>query len=176
MTSTAGRCAQSKTSAGRVDTNALLNHEGRLHPLRQIRYPLRVRKEADDGVLAWVEIDQNELTLIAGGDGCRTDVGHLPGQVGTAGAQQIGCRETGRKTEHQHLVVFVGVIGPAQDDVRTRDRRLIQAERAIADLNVNRRRTGGSGDRLLPLPSKPPRAFSRAAFTAWSRLEGPFGT
>src|SRR5215213_4869172 len=175
MTSTAGRCAQSKTSAGRVDTNALLNREGRLHPLRQIRYPLRVRKEADDGVLAWVEIDQNELTLIASGDGRRTDVGHLPGQVGTAGAQQIGCRETGRKTEHQHLVVFVGVIGPAQDDVRTRDPRLIQGEGAIADLDVNWHRTGRRGDRLLPLSSQPPRAFSGTTFVAWSRLKGPFG-
>src|SRR5829696_7251097 len=101
-----------------MGTNALLDREGRFHPLRQMRYPLRVGEEADEGVPPWLEIDQDEVSLIAGRDGRRANERHLLWQIGTAGSQQIGRGVAGRETEHQHLVVLAGVISAAQDDVR----------------------------------------------------------
>src|SRR5687768_3254616 len=52
------------------NADALFDREGRLHSLRQMWYPLRVGEEADHGVLPWLEIDQDEVTFIAGRDGC----------------------------------------------------------------------------------------------------------
>src|SRR5215217_2528811 len=74
-------------------------------------------------------------------------------QIGAARPQQICRRVAGRETEHQHFMVFVGDVRPAQGDVRSCYRPLIQAERAITDLDVDRRRTGWRSAWHLPLPS-----------------------
>src|SRR5215217_1667204 len=84
--------------------HGLLDCEGRLHPLREMWYSLRIGEEADEGVLPRIEVDQDKVTFIAGRDGRRADEGHLPWQIGATCPQQIGRCVAGRETEHQHLV------------------------------------------------------------------------
>ena len=69
-------------------------------------------------------------------------------------------------------MVFIRNVSPAENDVRTGDRPLIEGERAVADLDVDRDRARWRGDRLLPFPGQPP--VPNALTTQLELLGRPF--